>query len=56
MITYFIWGLVFTFLFDIVLSKTDNALNNKERLGLVCLWPFFLIWFIYHVIKDFRNK
>jgi len=56
MIGYFAWGLAITFLFDVILSKTENALNNKERIGFVLLWPFFLVWFIYYVIKDFRNR
>jgi hypothetical protein len=56
MITYFAWGLLVTFLFDVILSKTENALNNKERIAHVLLWPFFLVWFIYYVIKDFRNR
>jgi len=56
MIGYFAWGLAVTFLFDVVLSKTEHSLNNKERLGFVLLWPVFLIWFIYFVIKGFGNK
>lgn len=56
MIGYFAWGLAITFLFDVILSKTENALNNKERIGFVLLWPVFLIWFIYFVIKGFGNK
>ena len=56
MITYFVWGLLVTFIFDMVLKNTENELNNKERLGFVLLWPVFLIWFIYFVIKSFRNN
>ena len=55
MITYFVWGLLVTFLFDIVLKNTENELNNKERLGFLLLWPVFLIWFIYYVIKGFKE-
>ena len=56
MITYFVWGLLVTFIFDIILKNTENALNNKERLGFFVLWPIFLAWFFYYVIKNFRNN
>jgi len=56
MITYFIWGLVVTFIFDVILKNTENALNNKERFGFILLWPIFLGWFFYYMIKNFRNE
>ena len=56
MITYFAWGLLVTFIFDIILKNTENALNNKERFGFILLWPIFLAWFFYYVIKNFRNN
>jgi hypothetical protein len=56
MIIYFVWGLWITFVFDIILKNTENALNNKERLGFLVLWPVFLIWFFYFAIKNFRNN
>lgn len=55
MITYFAWGLFVTFIFDVILKDTENALNNKERFGFILLWPFFLGWFFYYVVKNFRN-
>jgi hypothetical protein len=56
MITYFLWGLLFTFIFDVILRGGEHELNNWERLILLILWPFLLIWFIYNTIKTFRNN
>jgi hypothetical protein len=56
MITYFIWGLLVTFIFDVILKNTENALNNKERFGFIVLWPVFLGWFFYYMIKNFTNN
>ena len=55
MITYFAWGLLVVFIFDVILKNTENEFNNKERLGFLVLWPVFLGWFFYQVIKSFRN-
>ena len=56
MITYFLWGLLVTFIFDVILRGGEHELNNWERLILLILWPFLLIWFIYNTIKTFRNN
>ena len=56
MITYFLWGLLFTFIFDVILRGGEHELTNIERLILLLTWPFLLIWFIYNTIKTFRNN
>lgn len=56
MITYLLWGLLFTFTFDMILKGTDNQFNNSERIVFLVLWPFALIWFIFYVIKNMRNN
>jgi len=52
MISYLLWGLVFTFIFDMILRETDNAFNNKERFAFILLWPIMLVWFLYFFIKN----
>ena len=65
MITYLLWGILFTFIFDMILRGTENEFNNIERFGLVLLWPIMLAWFFYffyqagvsnciHVYSDIR--
>ena len=56
MITYFLWGLLVTFIFDVILRGGEHELTNLERLILLLTWPFLLIWFIYNTIKPFRNN
>ena len=56
MITYFLWGLLVTFIFDVILRGGEHELTNLERLILLLTWPFLLIWFIYNTIKTFRNN
>ena len=56
MITYFLWGLLVTFIFDVILRGGEHELTNIERLVLLLTWPFLLIWFIYNTIKTFRNN
>ena len=56
MITYLLWGLLVTFIFDVILKNTENALNNKERFGFILLWPVFLGWFFYFFIKNHWNN
>ena len=56
MITYFLWGLLVTFIFDVILRGSEHELTNIERLILLLTWPFLLIWFIYNTIKTFRNN
>jgi hypothetical protein len=56
MFSYLMWGLLFTFLFDIILRGGEHELNNAERIVLLVLWPIWLIWFVYHTIKQIRNN
>jgi hypothetical protein len=56
MITYFLWGLLFTFIFDVILRGGEHELKNLERLVLLTMWPILLVWFIYTTIKTFRNN
>ena len=56
MITYLLWGILFTFIFDIILRGTENEFNNIERFGLVLLWPIMLAWFFYFFIKNHWNN
>jgi hypothetical protein len=56
MITYFIWGLIFTFIFDVILKNTKNKLSVWERLGFVTLWPVFLLWFIYFILRETKIR
>jgi hypothetical protein len=56
MINYILWGLLFTFIFDIILKGTDNEFNNVERLAFVVLWPIAMIWFVYYVIRNMWNN
>ena len=56
MIIYFLWGLLVTFIFDVILRGGEHELTNIERLILLLTWPFLLIWFIYNTIKTFRNN
>jgi hypothetical protein len=56
MITYFIWGLIFTFIFDVILKNTKNKLSVWERLGFVTLWPVFLLWFIHFILRETKIR
>ncbi len=56
MITYFIWGLIFTFIFDIILKNTKNKLSVWEKLGFVTLWPVFLLWFIHFILRGTKIR
>ena len=56
MITYFLWGLLITFIFDVILRGGEHELKNLERLVLLTMWPILLVWFIYTTIKTFRNN
>ena len=56
MIIYFLWGLLVTFIFDVILRGGEHELTDIERLILLLTWPFLLIWFIYNTIKTFRNN
>lgn len=56
MITYFIWGLIFTFIFDVILKNTKNKLSVWEKLGFVTLWPVFLLWFIYFILRETKIR
>ena len=55
MITYFIFGLLFTFIFDVILKGGEHEFNNVERIVVTILWPIMLIWFIYFTIKNFLD-
>ena len=55
MIIYFIFGLLFTFIFDVILKGGEHEFNNVERIVVTILWPIMLIWFIYFTIKNFLD-
>ena len=56
MISYILWGILFTFIFDIILKGTENEFNNIERFGFLLLWPIMLGWFFYFFIKNHWNN
>ena len=56
MINYILWGILFTFIFDMILKGTENQFTNLERFGFVLLWPIMLGWFFYFFIKNNRNN
>ena len=56
MLIYGLIGLLVTFFFDIVLKGGEHELNNFERGFIFLIWPVMLLWFIYHLINEFRKR
>lgn len=56
MIMYFLFGLLITLIFDIILKGGEHELTNWERLVFLLLWPVLMAWFLYFTIKNFRGK
>lgn len=56
MINYLLFGVLITFIFDMILKGGEHELNNWERIAFLILWPILLCWFLYFTIKNFRNK
>jgi hypothetical protein len=59
-LNYFIIGLMFTFLIDVLLNKLNThpkLLNIQwgwiERITCVLIWPICLLLFIYSFIKTY---
>ena len=55
MILYFLFGALFTFIFDMILKGGEHEFNNFERVVMLLLWPIMLIWFVYFTIKNLRG-
>jgi len=56
MITYILWGILFTFIFDMILKGTENQFTNLERAVFLLVWPLMLSWFLYFYIKNHWNN
>jgi hypothetical protein len=56
MITYILWGILFTFIFDMILKGTENQFTNLERAVFLLVWPLMLCWFLYFYIKNHWNN
>ena len=56
MFIYLLIGTLVTFFFDIVLRGGEHELNNLERIFIFVTWPIMLLWFVYHLINEFRKS
>jgi membrane protein DedA with SNARE-associated domain len=56
MITYLLWGLVWTLIIDWVLKGTEHELTNLERLQLIVIYPIIFVFLIWEVIKAFTSN
>lgn len=56
MITYGIIGFVVLLFFDIVLKGGEHELENLERILIFLIWPLMVIWFIFFLIKNYKNE
>ena len=56
MITYGIIGFIVLLFFDIVLKGGEHELENLERILILLLWPLMVIWFIFFLIKNYKNE
>ena len=56
MITYLLIGVIFTFIFDMILKGTDNEFVNWERIVMLLLWPLTMAWFVWFMIRNFRGR
>lgn len=52
MIIYILWGILFTFIFDMILKGGEHEFTTLERIFFVVLWPIVLVWFLYFFIKN----
>jgi hypothetical protein len=58
-LSYLIFGLVFTMFYDWVLSRVDDTelhFNNFERVLMILLWPVFFTITIINLIKYIKNQ
>ena len=58
-LSYLIFGLVFTMFYDWILSKVDDTelhFNNFERVLMILLWPIFFTITIINLIKYIKNQ
>lgn len=54
-IYYIIVGVAFNFLWDVIISKTQNEENRftmLERLVVIGIWPVAILFFIYTLLKN----
>ena len=56
MITYGIIGFIVLLFFDIVLKGSEHELENLERIFIFLIWPLMVIWFIFFLIKNYKNE
>lgn len=56
MIIYGILALMVTLFFDVFLKGGEHELENGERIVIFLLWPIMMIWFFYHIIKEYKNR
>jgi len=56
MITYILWGILFTLIFDMILKGTESQFTNLERAVFLLVWPLMLSWFLYFYIKNHWNN
>jgi hypothetical protein len=52
-LTYILLGVAWNIILDFIgyVSKSENILNNYEKVFSIVLWPIVLIIFSYHFIK-----
>jgi hypothetical protein len=52
-LTYILLGVAWNIILDFIgyVSKSENTLNNYEKIFSIVLWPIVLIIFSYHFIK-----
>jgi len=56
MITYGIIGFIVLLFFDIILKGSEHELENLERILIFLIWPLMVIWFIFFLIKNYKNE
>jgi hypothetical protein len=59
MIIYLLIGLLVSLLFDWVMDKIDIPelqFTNSERVIIIFIWPFAIIWAIYSFFKNKNNN
>jgi hypothetical protein len=58
-INYIIFGIIFTMIYDWLLSRLDDKslrFNNIERVLMVFTWPFMLLVTIINIIRYLNKK
>ena len=58
-INYIIFGIIFTMVYDWLLSRLDDKslrFNNIERVLMVLSWPFMLLVTIINIVKHLNKK